>query len=105
MSECCYTHGETTEAEDPLDPEEGVEEENSEVEGITSRIDDDIEDSLSMKIGEDEDEKEDEDDGRTTDDADTVLLAPEPSSARTSPSITERSYCIYNPPPSPADSS
>nr|CAB3263508.1 LRP5/6 low-density lipoprotein receptor-related protein 6 [Phallusia mammillata] len=116
LSECCYTHGETTEADEPLE-DDIPEQANREVEEITSRIDEGSEsDRLLEGAAEpdffdpnelDEIEEEDEE-GRTTDDADTVLLAPRQGgdvSARTSPSITERSFFARNPPPSPVSSS
>jgi len=115
----CYTHGETTEADEPLDQEEGPpphDSSNQEVEDITSRIQEET-DPLLPDAGEscdpneeeedDDDDEDDDEEGRTTDDADTVLLSPamQARSARTSPSITEHSFCIYNPPPSPATDS
>uniref|UniRef100_H2Z5B3 Uncharacterized protein n=1 Tax=Ciona savignyi TaxID=51511 RepID=H2Z5B3_CIOSA len=85
MSECCYTHGETTEADDPLDEEDEI-------------PDDDVTDDVNDESRVPPAGTEEEEDG-TDDDADTVLLNP-----RSSPSVTERSYRIY-PPPSPATDS
>nr|XP_026694188.1 low-density lipoprotein receptor-related protein 6 isoform X2 [Ciona intestinalis] len=86
MSECCYTHGETTEADDPLDEED---------ETVDDDVTNDVTENLIAGSGVTEDEE-----GGSEDDADTVLLNP-----RSSPSVTERSFRIYNPPPSPATDS
>lgn len=109
MSECCYTHGETTEADEDL-----TENCNLEVQEITNLLEESKSESSNQLLkspNTDKDGDEDDDDEeQTTDDADTVLLAPgrhcpTDLSARTSPSNTERSYCIFNPPPSPVTDS